>query len=244
VGGDRRTLGLHSDEARILDKLGGINKNTAVVLIGGNVILLDPWIEKVPSVLMTFYPGVRGAAATANLLFGDANPSGKLPFAVAKQDSDYPAVNWDADEQHYDYYHGYTKFDKEGISQRVPFGFGLSYSTFELRDAKLKSVEKDRATFSVTVENTGNRRGGEVAQLYVSWNGSAVDRPIKQLMDFGKVYLEAVQSTEVELSVLKEDLAYYDKIKKCFVEEDIDYEARISNSSNVSVVTAIPFRFQ
>ena len=68
---------------------------------------------------MTFYPGVRGAAATANLLFGDANPGGKLPFAIAKQESDYPSVNWDAEEQHYDYYHGYAKFDKEGITPRA-----------------------------------------------------------------------------------------------------------------------------
>ena len=228
----------------MLEEFGGINPNSAVVLIGGNVVLLDPWIEQVPAVLMTFYPGVRGAAATANLLFGDANPSGKLPFAVAKQESDYPAVNWDAEEQQYDYYHGYAKFDKQGISQRAPFGYGLSYTTFILREAKLQDIDSIRATFYVQVENTGKRRGGEVAQLYISWKSSAVDRPVKRLMDFGKVYLDPGESATLELTVLKEDLAYYDEGKKDFVAEDISYVAFISNSSDISGIQAIPFRFR
>jgi beta-glucosidase len=242
-GGDRVTLRLHADEEQILEELGSCNPNTAVVLIGGNVILLDPWIEQVPAVLMTFYPGVRGAAATANLLFGKANPSGKLPFAIAKQESDYPAVNWHGEEQHYDYYHGYTKFDKEGITPRAPFGFGLSYTSFALRDARVKVTAKDQVTFSVMVENCGPSYGGEVAQLYVSWPGSAVDRPVKQLMDFGKVYLNPGEQVELELTVLKEDLAYYDEAKKCFVEEDLPYQAYISSSSDISSTAPVSFRF-
>ncbi len=242
-GGDRLSLRLHADEEKMLDELGSINQNTVVVLIGGNAIILDPWIKNVPAVLMTFYPGVRGAAATAKLLFGDANPSGKLPFAIARQESDYPAVNWDADEQHYDYYHGYTKFDKEGVTPRIPYGFGLSYTSFALRNARVKAASKDRVTFLVQVENTGKRHGGEVAQLYVSWNGSAVDRPVKQLMDFGKAYLDPGQSAEIELAVQKEDLAYYDETRKAFVTEDIDYAAYISNSSDIASVPAIPFCF-
>ncbi len=244
VGGDRRSLCLHADEAQMLETLGGVNPNTSVVLIGGNAIVLDPWIEQAPAVLMTFYPGIRGAAATARLLFGDANPSGKLPFAIARQEADYPAVNWDADEQHYGYYHGYAKFDKEGLTPRAPFGFGLSYTSFTMREARVKVAAQDRVTFSVRIENSGKRRGGEVAQLYVSWRGSAVDRPVKQLMDFGKVYLDPGQSAELELTVLKEDLAYYDEAQKCFVDEDIDYEAYIGNSSDISGLAAIPFRFQ
>ena len=149
IGGDRKTLGLRLEEEKMLEELGSLNSNTTVVLIGGNVIILDPWIEQVPSVLMMFYPGVRGAAATANLLFGDVNPSGKLPFAIAKQETDYPAVKWEAEEQHYGYYHGYTKFDKEGITPRAPFGFGLSYTRFALQDARVKAVSQDRVTFSV-----------------------------------------------------------------------------------------------
>ena len=244
IGGDRETLGLRLEEEKMLEELGSLNSHTTVVLIGGNVIILDPWIEQVPSVLMMFSPGVRGAAATANLLFGDVNPSGKLPFAIAKQETDYPAVNWEAEEQHYGYYHGYTKFDKEGITPRAPFGFGLSYTRFALQDAQVKAVSQDRVTFSVQVKNTGNHRGGEVAQLYIRWPGSAVDRPVKQLMDFGKVYLEAGESAEVELTVQKTDLAYYNEAQKCFIAEDLTYEAYLSNSADISGVAAIPFRFQ
>ena len=243
IGGDRATLGIHTNEAEMLKALGSINKHTVVVLVGGSVILLDPWIEKIPAVLMTFYPGVRGAAATANLLFGQANPSGKLPFAIAKREEDYPTVDWQADEQRYAYDHGYTKLDKEGITPRVPFGFGLSYTRFDMRDARVKAVAKDQVTFSVTVENCGSSYGGEVAQVYVSWLGSAVDRPVKQLLDFSKVYLNPGEQAELELTVLKEDLAYYDEAKKCFVEEDITYQAFISNSSNVSHIAPISFRF-
>ncbi|HVM71050.1 MAG TPA: fibronectin type III-like domain-contianing protein, partial [Anaerolineales bacterium] len=161
-----------------------------------------------------------------------------------KQESDYPSVDWDASEQHYEYYHGYTRFDKQGINPRVPFGFGLSYTSFVLQAAQVKSVSRDEVTFSVRVENTGSCSGGEVPQLYVGWQGSAVDRPVKQLMDFGKVYLQPGESANVELAVLKEDLAYYDETRKCFVEEDIPYVAYISNSSDISTAAAIPFRFQ
>jgi beta-glucosidase len=113
-----------------------------------------------------------------------------------------------------------------------------------LCDARLKAITPDRATFAVQVVNTGSRRGGEVAQLYVSWNGSAVDRPVKRLMDFGKVYLDPGASAELELSVLKADLAYYDAARQAFVEEDIDYTAYIGNSADISTATAIQFRFK
>ena len=113
-----------------------------------------------------------------------------------------------------------------------------------MRDAQLKDVAPDRATFSVQIENAGNYQGGEVSQLYVNWQGSAVDRPVKQLMDFGKVYLAAGESAEIELTVLKKDLALYDESKKAFVEEDIAYEAYISDSSDIFTASAIPFRFQ
>ena len=242
-GGDRESLCLRHEEAIICEKLGGINHNTAVVLIGGNAIILDPWIERVPSVLMTFYPGVRGAEATARLLFGEANPSGKLPFAIAKKESDYPIVDWHAEHQRYEYYHGYAKFDKEGIVPRVPFGFGLSYTAFAIQNPTIKYNSGEKTVFGVTVKNTGDRYGGEVVQLYVGWAGSRVDRPVKQLMDFGKVYLAPGESAEIELTVLKRDLAYYDEAQKIFMEEDIDYTAYFGSSSNVDAAGGIAFRF-
>ena len=178
----------------MITRIGGINKNTAVVLIGGNMLMLDPWFGHVPAVLMAFYPGMRGGLATTRVLFGDVNPSGKLPFVSPCRESDLPQVDWLADEQEYGYYHGYEKLDKQGIRPRLPFGYGLSYTTFALGRIRLKSVRDGTAVFEVELKNTGDRAGAEVVQLYVGWNGSCVDRPVKRLQDFARVQLEAGES--------------------------------------------------
>jgi len=165
--------------------------------------MLDPWFESVPAAVMAFYPGMRGGLATTRVLFGDVNPSGKIPFVIPCKERDLPHVDWLADEQEYGYYHGYAKLDKEGIRPRLPYGYGLSYTTFELGKVKLKGIQDGIAVFEAEVKNTGDRAGGEVVQLYAGWNGSRVDRPEKRLQDFVKVYLDAGKSRTVELGVRK-----------------------------------------
>ena len=244
IGGDRKeTLGIHQDEIDMITRIGGINKNTAVVLIGGNMLMVDPWFELVPAVIMAFYPGVKGSLATTRVLFGEVNPSGKTPFVIPVKENDLPQVDWLADEQEYGYYHGYTKLEKEGIHPRLPFGYGLSYTTFELGKIRLKSVQAGTAVFEAQVKNTGNQAGGEVVQLYAGWNGSDVDRPVKQLQDFVKVYLESGESRTIELRVQKNDLAYFDEATNTLVEEDIEYTAYIGNSSAEEALVKINFRY-
>lgn len=244
VGGDRKeTLGLRQDEIDMITRIGGINKNTTLVLIGGCMVMVDPWFENVPAVVMAFYPGVKGGLATTRVLFGDVNPSGKIPFVIPCRENDLPQVDWGAGEQVYGYYHGYAKLDKEGIQPRLPFGFGLSYTTFELGKIKLKSIQGGTAVFMAEVTNTGNRAGGEVVQLYVGWNGSRADRPVKLLQDFAKVYLEAGESRTVELKARRSDLAYFDEASNFFVEEDIEYTAYIGNSSAEEALVKINFRY-
>ena len=244
IGGDRKeTLGLHQDEIDMITRIGRINKNTAVVLIGGSMLMVDPWFENVPAVLMAFYPGVKGGLATTRVLFGDVTPSGKIPFVIPCRESDLPRVDWLADEQEYGYFHGYAKLDKEGIRPRLPFGYGLSYTTFELGKIKLKSIQGGTAVFEAEVKNTGMRAGGEVIQLYAGWNGSRVDRPVKQLQDFVKVYLDTGKSRTVELRARKSDLAYFDEVSNSFVEEDIEYTAYIGNSSAEEALVKINFRY-
>lgn len=244
LGGDRKdTLGLHLDEIEMISRIGAINKNTAVVLIGGNMLMLDPWFDNVPAVVMAYYPGVKGGLATLRVLFGEVNPSGKLPFVTPCKESDLPQVNWLAEEQEYGYYHGYAKLDKEGIHPRLSFGFGLSYTTFELGKIKLKGVQGGIAVFEAEVKNTGNRAGGETVQLYAGWNGSHVDRPVKLLQDFAKVYLKARESRMVELRAKKSDLAYFDEAANAFVEEDIEYTAYIGNSSAEEALVKINFQY-
>jgi beta-glucosidase len=245
IGGDRKSsLGLPQNEIDMITRIGRINKNTAVVLIGGSMLMVDPWFENVPAVIMAYYPGMKGGLAITRVLFGDVNPSGKLPFVIPYKESDLPQVDWLADEQVYGYYHGYAKLDKESIQPRLPFGFGLSYTTFELDLPKFKGVQGRAAVFEAEVKNIGTRAGGEVVQLYVGWNSSRVDRPVKRLQDFAKVHLDAGESRKVELRVQKSDLAYFDETSNAFVEEDTEYTAYVSNSSDISNVAAIPFQFQ
>lgn len=244
TGGDRKeSLGLHNDEVEILKTYGGLNRNSVVVLIGGNMLLLEPWYDQVSAILMAYYPGARGGKAVVDTLFGDNNPSGKTPFVTVKDEKDLPQVDWDADEQFYGYYHGYAKLDKENKEARLPYGFGLSYTTFALSDARFIKSNDGKAYFEVRVTNTGKLKGGEVAQLYIGWNGSAVDRPVRALMDFSKVYLEPGESRMVELVVEKSDLAYWDERSASFIEEDIRYTAFFGNSADRRSLVAIDFHF-
>jgi beta-glucosidase len=245
LGGDRTgSLGLHHADIEMIKTAGSLNKNTVVVLYGGSTILLDDWKNDVSAILMAYYPGMEGANAVADILFGKVNPSGKIPFVIPRSASDLPQVDWTANEVTYDYYHGYVKLEKEGKEPRFPYGFGLSYTTFDLTDIKLDSANATEALFSVKVTNTGKRKGGEVVQLYVGWEGSAVDRPVKQLQDFRKVYLDAGEEKTLTLRVSKKNLAYYNENENCFTEEDIAYHAFIGNSSGKKDLTEILFRFE
>ena len=244
TGGDRKeTLGLHQAEIDMITRIAGINRNTALVLIGGSMLMVDPWFDSVPAVLMAYYPGMLGGLATARVLFGEVNPSGKLPFVIPCRESDLPQVDWLADEQVYGYYHGYARLDKQGLQPRLPYGYGLSYTTFALGKIRLKGIQGGTALFEVELKNTGRRAGGEVVQLYAGWNGSRVDRPVKRLQDFAKVYLEAGESRLVELKVRKSDLAFFDEATNAFVEEAVEYTAYIGNSSAQESLVGINFRF-
>lgn len=242
IGGDRkRGIGLHDEEIELLKSLADYKEKTTAVLIGGNTLLLDPWYDCVGGILMAYYPGMRGGHAILDALFGKTNPSGKLPFVIPYSEDDLPKMDWGAKEWHYEYYHGYRKLDKENVEPRLPYGFGLSYTTFKLSGAKLVKKDKDAATFKVTVKNTGKVYGGEVAQLYVAWNGSKVDRPERSLMDFGKVYLKPGEKKDVTLTVKYEDLAYFDEAKNDLVIEDISYTAYIGTDEKNCVDCSIKF---
>ncbi len=230
IGGDRQTLALHSAEAAMIRGICPLLP-TAVVLIGGNAITMRDWKSLPRAILMAYYPGMEGGRALAEILFGKINPSGKLPFVIAQKDEDYPEVDWNAREQIYEYYHGYRKLDKEGKKSEFPYGFGLSYTSFSVEFQGVRS-DSEKAFFQVSVTNTGEMSGAEVVQLYVGWNGSAVDRPVKTLCAFQKVMLDPGERKSVGLSVKKSSLAYYDEDKCDFVEEDLLYSAYIGTDAD------------
>ncbi len=235
-GGDRRSLALHRNEIELIRAVAPENKNSVVVLMGGNTIMMSEWLDAVSAVLMAYYPGQEGGTAIAEILFGDVNPSGKLPFVIPERESDLPQVNWDTTEQWYDYYHGYAKLEKEGIEPLFPYGFGLSYTRFELSDAEFL-VKKDETGESCAVQasciikNVGKREGAEVVQLYIGFKNSAVDHPVKLLRGFKRIKLAPGESARVEIACPVEKLKWYNPKTAAFELEKMTYEAYIGTSS-------------
>lgn len=231
VGGDRKeSLGLHDDEIELIQNVGSVNENSVAVLIGGNMIMIEQWKDKVSAVLMAYYPGQEGGTAIAKTLFGDVNPSGKLPFVLPTLESHLPQTDWEAEEITYEYYHGYTKLDKEGIEPSLPYGFGLSYTTFEVANATF-DVKDDKILASCEVENTGNCSGDEVVQMYVGFNNSSVDRPVKVLRGFERVSLNAGEKKTVEIACPIEKVKWFNPETNTWELEHMEYEVYIGNSS-------------
>ena len=231
MGGDRKDLRLHRDEIDLILSAAPENENSIVVLMGGNTLLVDPWYDRVRSVLMAYYPGQEGGTALAEILFGDVNPSGKLPFVLPKRPEDLPPVNWDGDNQWYGPYHGYTLLDHTGISPLLPYGFGLSYTSFALSAPEF-TVKSGELAASCRIRNTGSCPGTEVLQLYVGFDHSAVERPKKLLRGFTRVTLAPGEEKDVSILCPLDKLAYYDPTEARFKLEHMVYPVYIGTSSD------------
>lgn len=232
VGGDRKeSLGLHEDEIQLIQEVGPMNAKSVAVLVGGNMIMIEEWKDYVSSILMSYYSGMEGGTALANIIFGDVTPGGKLPFILPKSEKDLPQTDWNAKEITYDYYHGYAKLDKENIEPSLPYGFGLSYTSFEISEPEFfKSA--DNIVASCVVENTGEREGDEVVQLYVGFNHSKVDRPVKVLRGFERITLQPGESKTVTIYCPIEKLQWYNPKAEKWEFENMEYEVYIGTSSS------------
>ncbi|TFG17364.1 MAG: glycosyl hydrolase [Promethearchaeota archaeon] len=228
--GDRESLELKEHDKDLILALSEQNEKIIVVLVGGSAIIMEQWIDKVKGILMAWYSGMEGGSAIANILFGKVNPSGKLPFTIPKKESDLPFFKAHIDEIEYGYYHGYTLMDKNGITPRFPFGFGLSYTQFKYDNLTLKSLE-EKIIASIDVTNTGKKEGEEIVQLYVGFENSNIERPKKLLKGFHKVLLTPNQTQRVSIEISKKDLAWYNPETKRWEIEDINYSIYMGNSS-------------
>ena len=232
TGGDRKTsLGLHDDEIKLIQEVGPANKNSVVVLIGGNMIMMTEWYDCVNSVLMAYYPGMEGGTALAGILYGDVNPSGKLPYVVPYQESDLPYVDWEAYDQYFGYYHGYTLLDKNNVKPLVPYGFGLSYTTFDIAAPKAEIVG-DNLVVKTSVTNTGSVDGDEVVQVYVGFQNSKVDRPVKQLRGFQRVSVKAGETADVTITTPLEKLKWYNPTYRRWELEEMEYPIYVGSSAD------------
>ena len=233
-GGDRPNLYLKPQEQDLLKQVLPVNKNSVVTLIGGSAIMTNGWDQNTRSILMAWYPGMMGGKALANILFGQANPSGKLPFTVPKDEKHLPFFQADIDSIHYGYYHGYTLLDKKNIEPAYPFGFGLSYTNFKYDKLHLDKdvIGKDGSlNASVEVSNTGKVAGQEVVQLYVGFRNSIIDRPVKLLRGFEKVKILPGETNTIRIPLAAKDLAWYNPETKEWVIDEMEYELYVGSSS-------------
>ena len=225
-GFDRWHMRMPECQLRLIDEIAKVNKNVVVVLHNGAPIEM-PFKDKVSAIIEAYLCGDGSGGAVCDVLFGKVNPSGKLAetFPVKLEDNpsflNFPGtgdtLNY-AEEQ----FVGYRYYDKKNIEPLFPFGFGLSYTTFEYSDLKLSHTELDESkslSVELTVTNTGKRDGKEVVQLYVSDRDSSVSRPIKELKGFEKVSLKAGESKKVVFRLDARSFAYYEpSIEDWFVE--------------------------
>ena len=212
-GGDRASLRLDADEVELIKSLKAQGKKVVVVLYSGCAIIVEEWKEYADAILMNYYSGCEGGTALANLLCGEKNFTGKLPFTVAKDEKDYPTIIGIGEKPYvieYGYYHGYTKLDKDRIEPAYPFGYGLSYTCFEISDRAVSECA-DSFTVTVKVKNTGDFDGAEVVQVYAGSKGAAngEDRPVKLLKGFRRVELKAGEEKTVSIVIPKEELKFW-----------------------------------
>lgn len=213
MGGDRYSLRISKDETALIRHAVASCKNVIVNIIGGSAYVIDEWKDSVSAILHSFYGGMEGGNALADIIAGNVNPSGHLPFTMAKTEDDYPPFLFPGSRERdmlYGYYHGYTLLDKEGKTASFPFGFGLSYTEFDYQRITAKVV-KDEVRVSLTVRNKGDRDGKTVIQIYAGAEG---DHPVKQLKGFKKVFVTAGESQRVTLSIPLSRLAFYDPASK------------------------------
>ena len=204
---------------------------------------MTKWIDKTPALLDMWYGGEEGGDALAAVLFGAANPSGKLPVSLPKKFEDSPASgHYPGENLKVDYaegiYVGYRYYDTKNVEPQFPFGFGLSYTKFEYSDLKAVnaktssgSISEQRVAVNVNVRNTGKRPGAEVVQLYVHDGHSKIDRPAHELKAFKRIELQPGESKTIEFSLDNSAFSYWSPEKRDWVMEPGTFEVQVGASS-------------
>jgi beta-glucosidase len=232
-----RTFGLPDSQNELIIRVAEKNPKTIVVLNCGGNVDMRPWLKQVSALIHAWYPGQEGGNAVAEILFGQTNPSGKLPVTFEEQKEDNPAYRWyptsdGGKSVRYGegIFVGYRGYDHNGIQPLFPFGYGLSYTRFEYSDLKVEP-EADSIKVSFAIRNAGDRAGAEVAQLYVEPVKPSVERPIKELKGFEKVLLQPGESKELSITLDKRAFAYFDPTSKNWKSDPGQYEIAIGTSS-------------
>lgn len=255
---DREQFGLPFGQVELLNEIKALDKKIGFILVSGNAVEM-PWLDKVDGMIETWYLGSMAGHAIADVISGDVNPSGKLPFSFPKKLEDNAAVSFgetsypgvDLSEKNksaafgpesnpvatptQEYKEGilvgYRWHDTKKIEPQFAFGYGLSYTNFELENI---SVDQQTDSFTITcdVKNTGNVDGSEVVQVYVGKSDSKVERALKELKGFKKVNVKKGEKESVTITIKSKDLAFYDESASDWNLEKGEYEIYVGNASN------------
>ncbi len=240
--GDRKTMALPFGQDKLITAIQAVNKNIVIILLSGNAVEM-PWLSKVPALVQGWYLGSEAGNALANILSGDVNPSGKLPFSFPKKLSDnaahsFGSISYPGEGKRQEYLEdilvGYRWFDSKKIAPQFAFGHGLSYTTFELGKPlvdKKQYKANETVKLTMTIKNKGQAKGSEVIQVYVSDTESSVLRPVKELKAFSKAELLAGESKQIEIQLPVNDWAFYNESLKKWTLEPGKFNILIGTSS-------------
>ncbi len=237
---DRESFNLPVEQIELIKKTVNENPKTIVVLISC-IVGMKRWVDNIPVILEAWYPGMEGGNAIANILFGDVNPSGKLPVTIPKELRDSPAhvskKSYPGDEKVFyeeGIFVGYRHFDTKNVEPLFPFGYGLSYTTFIYENLKISNAKisgDESFTVSCNIINAGDRFGAEIIQLYIQDVEASVERPLKELKGFKKVYLNPKEKRTITFELNKQDLSFYDDQNNEWKAEAGKFNIHIGSSS-------------
>lgn len=232
---DEKSINLPKSQVKLIEEINKVNKNIVVILQGG-IPIATPWSYLCKGILLTKLGGSRSGHATVNLLLGFKNPCGKLSQTFAKSSDDYPSMKYypgDINNEEYreSIYVGYRYFDSANIEVNYPFGYGLSYTSFEFDNLNIKTNKDDSIRAQVTITNSGDKFGKEVVQVYVSCLNSILFRAKKELKSFKKIALNPGESKTIDFILNRESFQYYNVNTHSFQVEGGYYKIHIASSS-------------
>jgi len=250
-GTDRADIVLPYGQDALVEALAATGKPLVVVNISGSPVAM-PWASRANAIVQGWYGGSESGHALVDVLTGKVNPSGKLPFTMPlalsdgpiKTERQYPGIQEEGKKWWQEYYDegvfiGYRWYDTNGIAVQYPFGHGLSYTTFELSDARVKR-SGDGWKVSARIKNTGEVAGAEVVQLYIRDTEASVARPSKELKGFEKVYLQPGESRSLQFTLTRDDLSFFDAASHAWVAEPGEFHALLGCSS-ADIRADVPF---
>jgi beta-glucosidase len=234
-----RTFSLPPGQDELINQIAAVNKKTVVAITSGGGVEMTGWVDHVPALLEAWYPGQEGGAAMAQLLFGEFDPSGRLPISIERRwednpthDNYYPKDGSKKVEYRERVFVGYRHFDKSAVKPLFPFGYGLSYTSFAYKNLTISAPSSDQdVSVAFDVTNTGPRAGAEVAEVYVGDRHAPVPRPVKELKGFKRVNLNPGETKNVTVKLDRRAFSYYDVKGHTWTVAPGDFDLSIARSA-------------